>query len=231
MTLVSAMVVWACRRHARLHLDAGHDRAAGHDRVAGHGERARDEAGSTLLEMAISSAVLGLVLTSVLSLMTTAASNERFQQGRVSNQEAVRLVMIEAARDLRNANPMLPLPDATSFATSFEVATGPTEGPRTYVRWSLIGHEVVRETLTGPGGTAITSTVRLTGINTWSLRYFDRHDAEITSEDLPGDFVNCTERVVILVSAGVASEAKAFTEAHDVQLRNHVLDEEEDLGC
>lgn len=181
--------------------------------------------------MAITSAMLGLVLTSVLGLMTTAAKNERFQQGRVSNQESVRLVMIEAARDLRNANPMLALPDAASFATSFEVATGPTEGPRNYVRWSLVGDDVVRSTLSGPGGTTLTSTVRLTGITTWSLRYFDRHDTEITASDLPGDFVNCTERVVISATAGVDGAAKAFAEAQDVQLRNQVPDEEEDLGC
>ncbi len=190
-----------------------------------------DQAGSGLLEMTVSSAMIGLVLTSLLSFMASSAANERFQQGRVTNQESVRLVMIEAARDLRNANPLLALPDAASFATSFEVATGPTGGPTTYVRWSLLGDEVVRSTLSGPGGTTLSSAVRLTGVDTWSLRYFDRNGGEITSDDLPGDFVNCTKRVVISVSAGSEADAKAFTEEQDVQLRNHVLDEEGVLGC
>lgn len=181
--------------------------------------------------MTVSAAMIGLVLTSVLGFLASSAVNERFQQGRVANQESVRLVMIEAARDLRNANPLLTLPDAASFATSFEVAVGPTEGPTTYVRWSLLGDEVIRSTLSGPGGTTLSSTVRLSGVDTWSLRYFDRDGGEITSDDLPGDFVNCTKRVVISVSAGAESDAKAFTEVQDVQLRNHTLVEEGDLGC
>lgn len=194
-------------------------------------DRLGEQNGSGLLEMTVSAAMIGLVLTSVLGFLASSAVNERFQQGRVANQESVRLVMIEAARDLRNANPLLTLPDAASFATSFEVAVGPTEGPTTYVRWSLLGDEVIRSTLSGPGGTTLSSTVRLSGVDTWSLRYFDRDGGEITSDDLPGDFVNCTKRVVISVSAGAESDAKAFTEVQDVQLRNHTLVEEGDLGC
>lgn len=193
--------------------------------------RARQEVGSTMLEMVISSAMLGLVLTSVLSFMTSAASNERFQQARVSNQESVRLVMIEVARDIRNANPLLALPTSASFATSFEVALGPREGPLTYARWNLVGSDLVRSVLSGPGGTVLSSGVKLRGITTWSLRYFDRNDVEITEADLPGDFVNCTDRVVISVTAGIDGAAKAFTENHDVQLRNHLLSQEGSNGC
>lgn len=191
----------------------------------------RAEAGSTLVEMAVSSAILGIVITSVLSFMSSAATNERFQQARVSNQESVRLVMLQAARDLRNANPMVALADSANYATSFEVATGPTDGPRQYVRWSLVGDEVVRSILDGPGGTITSSTSKLTGMTSWSLRYFDRHDAELTSADLPGDFVNCTNRVVISSTAAVDGDASPFTEVQEVQLRNHLLGAEEAVGC
>lgn len=190
-----------------------------------------DQSGATLLEMVVSSVVLGVVMTSVLSFISTAASNERFQQARVSNQETVRLVMIEVARDLRNANPLLMLSSSSSYASSVEVAAGPTDGPLTYVRWSLVGDEVVRSILDQPGGTVVSSSVKLSGISNWSLQYFDHHGAEITASDLPGDFVNCTERVVISTTAKVDGAASAFTEVHDVQLRNHVLTEEEESGC
>lgn len=210
---ILALLAWARRRGIRL------------------ARRAYDETGSTMIEMALSSAMLALVMTSVLGFMTSSASNERFQQARVENQESVRLVMTQVAKDLRNANPLLPLADSTSFASSFEVALGPTEGPLSYARWNLVGTDLVRSSLSGPNGTVLSSGVKLSGISAWSLKYFDRNDVEITAADLPGDFVNCTSRVVISIASQTNEDAKGFVEYHDVQLRNHLLTEEESIGC
>lgn len=199
--------------------------------------RDRDEAGMTVTELMVVVLILGLVLTTLFSVLQSVMANERVQQAKVNNQERVRFVLGQMTRDLRSANPLLSPETAAAGATGVEMAMGPSAGPQTYVRWTLSGTTLTRVVSATAGGTATTSKVMLTNVRNASrgitlFRYYRSSVAEMALTGLsavaPGDIGNCTIRVKIAVASDSDPGPAPFLEETDAEIRNRLPG---GLGC
>lgn len=185
--------------------------------------RLAPEEGFGVVELVVVAAILGVVVASVGSLLMSVQRNEVVQQGRIRNQEDVRLLMVQIAKEIRAANPPLVLGDTTQYANRMEVALGPTGGAKTYVRWDLAGGVLTRSVIAGPQGAVTSTTARLTGVTSVPLfRYFDQAGLEIVAPNPVDDFVNCAVRVQVRLRAAPDPAAPAFEQIQDVEVRNRV---------
>ena len=194
-------------------------------------EREVDERGMTVVELMVVVLMLGFVLVSLFSILQSVTANERIQQAKVNNQEKVRFVLSQLARDLRSANPMLPANTAAASATSVEMALGASTGTQTYVRWWLSGTTLNRSILPAAGGTPTTTKVMLTNVrnatrNITLFRYFRSSVAEMAVTGVgavtAGDVANCTIRVKIAVASDADPGPAPFVEETDAEIRNRL---------
>src|SRR5581483_3096817 len=120
-----------------------------------------DMRGFTVVELTVTCAVLSLVLVSLLSLLDSQTRAERHLQAVVNSQEDVRFAMLAIARDVRAADPLLPLSSVDGYANQIQLQLRDGSGTSLgYVRWILdpAAQAVSRLVLSGPNGT-VTSTV------------------------------------------------------------------------
>jgi type II secretory pathway pseudopilin PulG len=189
--------------------------------------RGRD--GFTTVELTVVVLLVGLATVAILGVLDSLTRNQRTQDALVTNQERVRQAMTEMGRELRSADPLLPLDDAVEYPYRFE-ATLPARsdnGPDTYVRWELSGTTLSRSVLTGPGGSAastrsVLTNVRNIGQGQPMLRYFNTDGSEIPVTAAPGDFANCAVRVAMTISADSEPGPLPFSQTSDVQVRNRL---------
>lgn len=182
-----------------------------------------DESGMTVVELAVVAGLMVTVLAIVSGLLVSLSRNDEVQQARIANQEQVRILLLDLARDIRAANPPLALSDSSQYANRIEVALGRTGGTRTYVRWDLAAGDLTRSVITGPQGTVTATTDRLTGVTSGRLfRYFDQTGAEIVAPDPVDDYVNCAIRVRVDLTAAPDLDAPAFNAVQDVEVRNRL---------
>jgi prepilin-type N-terminal cleavage/methylation domain-containing protein len=185
------------------------------------------EAGFTLVEMLISLTVMSIVMFSILGVMDVTSRNAVRQESLVTDQETVRLAMLQMDRDLRGANPLEPLSATTLYPSEVEAAVILPTGTQ-YVRWQLSGTNLTRSIITGPGGTSTSTQTVLTNVTNGStstslLRYYDSAGVELTPTlNTAGDFSNCTVRVLITVAAASAPGPLPFSESSDVEIRNRL---------
>jgi hypothetical protein len=137
--------------------------------------------------------------------------------------------MTEMARELRSADPLLPLDDAVDYPHRFEAAVPARSdtGPDTYVRWELSGTTLSRSVLSGPGGGATSTRTVLTNVRNIAqgvpmLRYFSTDGSEIPVTAAPGDFANCAVRIALTITADSEPGPLPFSQASDVQVRNRL---------
>jgi type II secretory pathway pseudopilin PulG len=189
--------------------------------------RGRD--GFTTVELTVVVLLLSLATVAILGVLDSLTRNQRTQEALVTNQERVRQAMTEMSRELRSADPLLPLDDAVDYPSGFEAARpAPSDnGPDSYVRWKLIGTTLTRSVLTGPGGSAISTRTVLTNVRNVAqdmpmLRYFSSDGTEIPITAAPGDFANCAVRVVLTISADSEPGPLPFSQTSDVQVRNRL---------
>lgn len=193
--------------------------------------RRRGEGGFSVMEVTVTALMMSIIGASILSVLTSTTRNAKLQQSMVSNQELVRFGIIKLSRDLRSANPVLPLTTVGDYATKVEVALGPAGGTQTYVRWWLSNKTLFRGILTAPGGTVTSTQTVLTNVEnatqgTTLLRYYSANGAELmTSGTTPaavGDITNCAIRVRMSIASDAFPGPVPFTEQSDVELRNRL---------
>jgi type II secretory pathway component PulJ len=189
------------------------------------------QAGFSILEVLITTLMLGLFTMSIFSVLTSTSRNEKLQESMVGNQELVRFGMIQIARDLRSANPVEPLTTIGAYATQVELALGASSGTQTYVRWWLADKVLYRGKLTAPGGTVTSTQTVLTNVenavqSTILFKYYNASGGELaTSGTTPaavGDITNCAIRVHISIASDAFPGPVPFTEQSDVELRNRL---------
>jgi prepilin-type N-terminal cleavage/methylation domain-containing protein len=195
---------------------------------------AREESGFTLVEIMVVAVIMAVIGAALFGLVTAMAGNERAQEARANNGQAVRFALADITRDLRGADPMAPPPDTTSAPGRIEITILPAtaDGPVGYVRWELSGDRLLRVLLDGPGGAPTTTRVVLTGLRNESggvplLRYLAASGDELPAGVTPADVANCTRSVRVTIVAGPDPGAVS-TETADAILRNHQWG---GLGC
>jgi type II secretory pathway pseudopilin PulG len=184
--------------------------------------------GFTAVELVVVVFVTSLAGASLLAVLTSLTNNHRAQEALVNNQERVRQTMTEMGRDLRGADPLLALSDVSQYATGFEATvTAAGSGSDVYVRWTLSGTNLTRSVLSEPGGTATSTRTVINNVRNLEkgipmLRYYDSTGGELTTTNTPGDFVNCTVRVLITISSDSDPGPLPFEQSGAVQVRNRL---------
>ena len=189
------------------------------------------EAGFTVVEMAVTVALLSIVLTTLLGVLDAQTRASRRVEAVVNNQEDVRFALLALARDVRAADPLGPLPDVGAYATRVELqlrdATGASLG---WVRWWLdtATGVITRADIAGPGGSVMATSYRLSRVrNAQSalplFRYYNSAGVELTAVNATAaDFANCTVRVHLAVEADTNPGPRPFRIESDAEVRNRL---------
>lgn len=196
------------------------------------------DAGFTVAELSITMALLGVVMSALLGLLTGQATLERRVSAFADNQESIREALVFVQRDLRSAEPLVQLSSPLDYRwrVDLKVFLRVTDPEPVIVRWRIApdtapaGDELVRE-IVRPDGT-ITTTYRLRGVRTQRearhlFQYFKRDgtafDLDDTAGTTTGTMVACTVRLKIdLTAAPHGKPTQAPRLISDVQLRNWV---------
>ena len=194
--------------------------------------RRRSDSGSSLTEMMVVILVLAVVMLSISQVLASLTKNEDLQQAKVANQERVRLTMLEMAREIRSANPILPLPTYEQYQNQIDVAVGSLVQGQQYIRWRLEGETLVKEDLASAVGPVNDSRIVLRNVRNSTLgiqlfRYYKSNDSEVIG-NVPADYANCTIRVRISIASDSEPGPIPFEENSDVEIRNRIPG---GLGC
>lgn len=193
--------------------------------------RARDEAGVTIVETVMAAALLALVMSTLLGIMDSQAKAERRLRASVDNQEDVRFALLAMARDIRSADPLLPLANVADYPAKIEMHLTNTDGSsRGYVRWTFNAGTttLTRQTISGPGGTVTGSTYSVTRVRNGDVgqalfRYYNSEKTELVpGTATTGDFANCTIRVHITLWADANPGPAPFSSESDAEIRNRL---------
>lgn len=202
--------------------------AGGRDR-GGHG--GRGEGGFTVVETAMASALLLLVMTTLLQVLDSQTKAERRVRAAVDNQEDVRFALVSMARDIRAADPLLSLPTTAAYADELELQLKNTDGThQAYVRWVFdpSTDTLRRELLDVAGGAATETTfalsrVRNADVGVSLFRYYNSWGEELTPTTATiADFANCTIRVHLTLYADSSPGPRPFSSESDAELRNRL---------
>lgn len=120
-------------------------------------ERSRNEAGFTILELSIVSALLLLVLAAATVMLTTYVHEDAFETARTDAQTNMRVVMNAMTKEIREAHSI----DGASTATSLVMHT-PVLGVDTTVTYSVSG-TYLRRSVTGSNPVVVTRIASGTG--------------------------------------------------------------------
>lgn len=195
------------------------------DRTA-HRRRRRDESGFTVVELAITLLISGIVTASLFGMLDSQTRAERRMTALANNQELVRQALVTMQRDFRSAEPLIPLADAMKYPSEVELLhlDFDTDAAERF-RWRVdtTTSELVRETLSDTGVVTAT-THRLAGVTSSNLfRYFSSNGGEL----VPGvatsaTIATCTIRMRIDLSAAPEVGPAAIASTSDVDLRNRL---------
>ena len=215
--------------------------------IARAGARARsdEESGFTLVEMVIATAILLVVLGMFLQTLTSLTKSEDRSQRLVTNEQNVRFELDQMSREIRAANPLVPLLNAVTAAdyqNQIEMVLGPTGGAQTVVRWTYITgqEEMLRQVMTDTSSTATVvsqswylNRVRNIETNTPVFTYYGQQGEDLVAQTLANngnlhDAANCAVRVHIILSSDSNPGPLPFTETQDVEVRNRLPG---NVGC
>lgn len=206
---------------------------------SGRRRSAGGDAGYTLFEVTIASAILLVVMASFFGLMISLSNTERRIDAAVISEEAARLVMGEMARDIRAANPMDAFTTSNAeYNNKVQVRLG-AAGAQTVVRWvydtnpsSPTFRSLSRQSVNPISGVVLTSTVKLTNLRNVDrglpmLSYYAGNGVDLVSTSTAANIGNCAVRVHIEFAAdGQAQNAVPLIS--NAQLRNRLSG---GLGC
>lgn len=207
--------------------------------------RSDEESGFTLVEMVIATAILLVVLGMFLQTLTSLTKSEDRSQRLVTNEQNVRFELDQMSREIRAANPLVPLLNAVTAAdyqNQIEMVLGPTGGTQTVVRWTYITgqEEMLRQVMTDTSSTATVvsqswylNRVRNIETNTPVFTYYGQQGEDLVAQTLANngnlhDAANCAVRVHIILSSDSNPGPLPFTETQDVEVRNRLPG---NVGC
>jgi len=210
--------------------------------------RARaDQGGYTIIEVMVTISILLIVLVIVFGALVSLTRNEGRSQALVSNEQNVRFELDQLAREIRAANPLVPLLNASSAATyenQIEMVLGPTAGTQKVVRWTYdtAAEQMVRQVMSGTSATATVvsqsfylARVRNVETGTPVFSYYGQQNEDLVAQSLAladpfhtHDAANCAIRVHIQISSDSNPGPLPFTQTQDVEVRNRLPG---NVGC
>ncbi|HEV7525158.1 MAG TPA: prepilin-type N-terminal cleavage/methylation domain-containing protein [Acidimicrobiia bacterium] len=207
--------------------------------------RRRDEQGFTIVEVTIATSIMVVVLAMFFGTLASLSTSEDRAQRLVSNEQNVRFELDQLARDIRAANPLVPLLNAATAAgydNQIEVVLGPTGGSQQVIRWTYdtTTKQMVRQLMssTASNATNLSQTfllVRVRNIETATpvFQYFGQQDEDLVAQTLANsgnlhDPANCAVRVHIVLRSDSNPGPVPFTETQDVEIRNRLPG---NVGC
>lgn len=201
-------------------------------------DRVDDERGMTVIELTIASMILMVVLGVLFSGLISLTRSEKRAGDQVTNEQAVRFVLTQIARDVRAANPVVTFTAKATYSNQIEVVVGATGGTQKVVRYrydntmgSATYQTLFREVMsdTTSGASVLTSAKLLTHVRDDQLgatpfTYFDSHQRDLvtTASYTSSDVANCAIRVRITLMSDSTLGPAPFTEQQDVELRNRL---------
>jgi len=205
----------------------------------------RDEGGFTIVEVMIATSIMVVVLTMFFATLVSLTRSEDRSQRLVSNEQNVRFELDQLAREIRAANPIVPLLNATTaadYSSQVELVLGPTGGAQQVVRWTYdsVTERMSRELMTdtSSGATVISRSfflfrVRNVETGTPVFTYYGQHNQDLVDQTLTNggylhDAANCAVRVHIVLTSDSNPGPVPFTETQDVEVRNRLPG---NVGC
>jgi prepilin-type N-terminal cleavage/methylation domain-containing protein len=201
--------------------------------------------GFTIIEVMMATSILLIVLAMFFNTLVSLTNSENRAQKLVSNEQNVRFELDQLAREIRAANPLVPLLNAATAAAyqnQIEVVLGPTGGTQTVVRWTYntATELVARELMSDTSSTATVlsqsfflTRVRNTETSAPVFTYYGQHDEDLVAQTLANggnlhDPANCAVRVHILLVSDSNPGPAPFSETQDVEVRNRLPG---NVGC
>lgn len=183
----------------------------------------RDDAGFTVVEMGVVLLISSVVAATAFAYLHRLMGGEARQQATIANQEDVRFAVAQLTRDIRNANPVLPLGSFAEHEHALEVRLGPAASAQSRVRWELAGSTLVRS-IVDAGGRVVSSRPYLDGVERPApiFRYFDGTGVEITAATTStvSDVAGCAVRVRVSLAAIPDARGARFEQLVDENIRN-----------
>ncbi len=193
----------------------------------------------------IATAILLIVLGMLFNTLGSLTNSENRAEHLVSNEQNVRFEIDQLAREIRAANPLVPLLNAATAATyenQIEMVLGPTGGTQKVVRWTYdtTNEEMLRQVMTDTSSTATVVSqsfflirVRNVESGTPVFVYYGQHGEDLVAQSLANggnthDAANCAVRVHIQLTSDSNPGPIPFTETQDVEVRNRLPG---NVGC
>lgn len=188
--------------------------------------RARGEAGYTVVELAVTMIIASLITSTILGYLISQTNAERRIQAVSANQQALRLALVEIDRDIRAADPLMPLPLGMDYKTTVQVSLrSVTDDSVRTVRWRIDGttSKLVREELDSAGNVTGLS-YSLAGVaNVQSFWYYRGDGTSYLLDGTDnGSIATCAIRLHVALTAAPEPGPSARTVEADVELRNRV---------
>jgi prepilin-type N-terminal cleavage/methylation domain-containing protein len=204
-----------------------------------------DEQGFSIIEVMISTAILLIVLAMVFGVLVSLTRSEDRAQRLVGNEQNVRFELDQLAREIRAANPLVPLLNVTTadqYENQIEMVLGPTGGTQTVVRWTYdtTAKQMVRQLMsdTSASATVVAQSfylARVRNIETGTpvFTYYGQHSEDLVAQTLANggnlhDAANCAIRVHIQLISDSNPGPLPFTQTQDVEVRNRLPG---NVGC
>ena len=199
----------------------------------------RDEDGFTIIEVMMATMILLLVLGMFFNTLVSLTASESRAQKLVSNEQNVRFELDQLSREIRAANPLVPLLNAATaadYSNQIEIVLGPTGGTQTVVRWTYntTTKQLARQLMSNTSATATVLSqsfflvrVRNADTGTPVFTYYGHHNEDLDAQALANggnlhDPANCAIRVHILLTSDSNPGPVPFSETQDVELRNRL---------
>lgn len=172
--------------------------------------RRRDERGFTLTELAVAMSLMLLVSGAVLGALESGTRAERQASTRVDDEQSVRVVLAQFARDVRNATSVA-VPSLPSTEVDLSYANGDA------VVWAYdASTHVLQRSLTPQGQATSTSGVSIGGLtNSATVFEFlasDGSDLMADASTTVQDVTTCTATVAVSVTSSGHPPLGLFTE-------------------
>lgn len=198
-----------------------------------------------MIEVMVTAMILLIVLGVLFSTLVSLTNQESRSEHLVSNEQNVRFELDQLAREIRAANPLVPLLNASSAATyenQIEMVLGPTGGTQTVVRWTYdtAAEEMERQVMsdTSASATVVSQSFFLTRVRnvetgTPVFTYYGQQGEDLVAQTLANggntnDAANCAIQVHIVLSSDSNPGPLPFTETQDVEVRNRLPG---NVGC
>jgi type II secretory pathway pseudopilin PulG len=201
--------------------------------------RERGEEGFTIIEVTIASMIMVVVLAMFFATLVSLTSSEDRSQRLVGNEQNVRFELDQLSREIRAANPIVPILTATSasdYANEIELVLGPSGGAQKVIRWryDTTKLEMARQVMSDTSATAtvVSQSFLLTRVRNIEtgipvFTYYGQQNENLITQTLNNggslhDAANCAVRVHIVLASDSNPGPMPFSETQDVEVRNRL---------